>query len=357
MNRNITYSQPHASFKLNGIFYDNLGLSSLAVRYTKVGEGFQFFLGHFIAQWIDSNSDITLQTSGSTGTPKTILISKQAMVNSAIATGDYFKLRPGNSALSCLPYSYIAAKMMFVRAYILGLELEVVEPSSTPLKPVSKSYDFCAMVPLQVENSIQHLHQIKTLIVGGAKLSNTIRIKLNNSSANCYETFGMTETVSHIAVKKISSSPSFFEVLPSVSIKVDSRSCLSIEAPELVSTPIQTNDIVKLISKSSFEWIGRYDSIINSGGIKISPEQLEQQLDGFIKERFFIASQKDDKLGEVVVMVIERSSPYDTLSFDAIEPLKRPKDVYYIDQFKETLSGKIKRQETLRHIKPASPPY
>lgn len=357
LNRKRTYSQPHASFKLNGIFYDNLGLSTLADRYIKVGEGFQEPIGLFIHQWIDSNSDITLQTSGSTGTPKKILMSKQAMVNSAIATGDYFKLRPGNSALSCLPYSYIAAKMMFVRAYVLGLELEVVEPSSTPLKSVSKSYDFCAMVPLQLENSIQHLHQIKTLIVGGAKLSNTLRIKLNNSSANCYETFGMTETVSHIAVKKIRSTLSFFEVFPSVSIKVDSRSCLSIEAPELVSTPIQTNDIVKLISKTSFEWIGRYDSIINSGGIKISPEQLEQQLEGFIEERFFVSSLKDDKLGKVVVMVIERLSPYDTLNFDTIDPIKRPKHVYYIDQFKETLSGKIKRQETLLQIKPASPPY
>ena len=357
MSRNTTYNQPHSAFKLNGVFYDNSELSTLADQYLKIGAGFQNSLGRFIHQWMDSNSDISLQTSGSTGPPKTVLMSKHAMVNSAIATGDYFKLKPGDSALSCLLYEFIAAKMMFVRAYVLGLELDVVEPNSNPLEALTKSYDFCAMVPLQLENSIQHLHQIKTLIVGGATLSNTLRMKLKNSPANCYETFGMTETVSHIAVKKISNSSSFFEVLPSVSIQVDSRNCLSIEAPNLVSTPIQTNDIVKLISKTSFEWIGRYDTIINSGGIKISPEQLEQQLDGFIESRFFITSQKDDTLGEVVVMVIERSSPYDTLNFEAIAPLKRPKHVYYIDQFKETLSGKIKRQETFNQIKPASPPY
>ena len=137
-------------------------------------------------------------------------MSKQAMVNSAIATGDYFNLKPGDSALSCLPFEYIAAKMMFVRAYVLGLELDCIKPSSNPLETLSRNYDFCAMVPLQLENSLEYLHQIKTIIVGGAKLSNGLKIKLKNSSSSIYETFGMTETVSHIAVKNISQSSTFF---------------------------------------------------------------------------------------------------------------------------------------------------
>ena len=337
---------------MEGIFYDVIGLSSLADRFIKDGEEYQVSLGYFIAQWIDSSPEISLQTSGSTGTPKTILMSKQAMVNSAIATGDYFNLKPGNSALSCLPFEYIAAKMMFVRAYVLGLELDCIKPSSNPLEAVLGSYDFCAMVPLQLENSIEYLHHIKTLIVGGAKLSNGLKSKLINSPSTVYETFGMTETVSHIAVKNISQSDSFFEVFPSVSIGVDERNCLTISAPHLVATPIQTNDVVQLRSKTTFEWMGRFDSIINSGGIKIAPEQLEQQLEGFIEERFFITSQKEDTLGEIVVIVIERSKPYETLIFDVLEPLKRPKHIYYVDAFKETVSGKIKRQETLDLVKP-----
>jgi len=352
LNQDITYNHPHTSFKLDGIFYDNIGLSSLAQQMLSEGEHFSVSLGVFITKWVDSCSEIELQTSGSTGDPKTVLMSKQAMVNSAIATGDYFKLKPGDSALSCLPFEYIAAKMMFVRAYVLGLELDCIHPSSKPLETVSRRYDFCAMVPLQVENCIDALHHIKTLIVGGAKLSNGLKSKLTKLQTTVYETFGMTETVSHIAVKEILESSSLFEALPSVSFAIDTRNCLTIIAPHLVSKPIQTNDVVKLSSNTTFEWLGRYDTIINSGGIKISPEQLEQKLEGFIKERFFITSQKDNSLGEIVVIVIEGSKSNDTISFKVLDPIQRPKRVYYLHQFKETVSGKIKRQETFNLIKP-----
>ena len=315
--------------------------------YVECNDDYLVSLGVFIQKWVDPNHEISLQTSGSTGVPKTFLMSKQSMVNSALATGSYFKLVPGDSALSCLPFNYIAAKMMFVRAYTLGLELDCINPSSTPLESLSKYYNFCAMVPLQLEKSIKFLHRIKTLIIGGAPLSTALMEKLKSSNSNVYETFGMTETVSHIAVKNISKSFSLFEVLPSISIAVDSQDRLLIEAPELASNTIKTNDLVHLHSKTTFEWIGRYDSIINSGGLKIAPEQLEQQLEGFIKERFFISSQKDNSLGEIVIIVIERSNPYKNLSFDALEPIKRPKYIYYVDAIKETVSGKIKRQETL----------
>jgi O-succinylbenzoic acid--CoA ligase len=336
---------------LDGVFYDNPGLLNLAGIFIKGSDDYLVSLGIFIEKWVNSNSEISLQTSGSTGTPKAVLMSKQSMVNSALATGSYFKLSPGDSALSCLPFTYIAAKMMFVRAYVLGLELECIKPSSSPLESLSKPYDFCAMVPLQLEKSIANLDQIKTLIVGGAPLSTALMDQLKNSTSTVYETFGMTETVSHIAVKNIRKSFSLFEVLPSVSIAVDARNCLLIEAPELASNTIQTNDLVRLHSKTTFEWVGRYDAVINSGGIKISPEQLEQQLEGLIQHRFFIASQKEAVLGAVVILVIESTTPYKSLDFEAIEPLKRPKHVYYVDQFTETPSGKIKRQETLSQLK------
>ena len=302
---------------MNESFYDNSGLLSLAAVYSKGCDDYLVSLAAFIELWVDLNSEISLQTSGSTGTPKTVLMSKQSMVNSALATGSYFKLSPGDSALSCLPFTYIAAKMMFVRAYVLGLELECIKPSSSPLELLSKSYDFCAMVPLQLENSISKLDQIKTLIVGGAPLSTTLINQLKKSTSTVYETFGMTETVSHIAVKKISKSFSLFEVLPSVSIAVDDRNCLLIDAPELASNTIQTNDLVCLHSKTTFEWVGRYDAVINSGGIKISPEQLELQLEGLIQQRFFIASQKETVLGAVVILVIESLTPYESLDFKA----------------------------------------
>ena len=351
MKENRTYKQPHSSFKLNESFYDNSGLLSLAAVYSKGCDDHRVSLAAFIELWVDLNSEISRQTSGSTGAPKTVLMSKQSMVNSALATGSYFKLSPGDSALSCLPFTYIAAKMMFVRAYVLGLELECIKPSSSPLELLSKSYDFCAMVPLQLGNSISKLDQIKTLIVGGAPLSTTLINQLKKSTSTVYETFGMTETVSHIAVKKISKSFSLFEVLPSVSIAVDTRNCLLIDAPELASNTIQTNDLVRLHSKTTFEWVGRFDAIINSGGIKILPEKLEQQLEGLIQHRFFIASQREAVLGAIVILVIESYTFYESLDFEAIAPLERPKHVYYVDQFIETLSGKVNRQETLAQLK------
>ena len=351
MKENRTYKHPHHSFKMEGVFYDNPGLLNLAGVFIKQSDDYLVSLGIFIEQWVDSSSEITLQTSGSTATPKSILMSKQSMVNSALATGSYFKLSPGDSALSCLPFSYIAAKMMFVRAYVLGLELDCVMPSSSPLESLSKSYDFCAMVPLQIKKSIAYLNQIKTLIVGGAPLSSVLIDQLKESTSTVYETFGMTETVSHIAVKNISKSFCFFEVFPSINIAVDSRSCLLIEAPELASNTIHTNDLVRLHSKTTFEWLGRYDSIINSGGIKISPEEIEQQLEGLIQNRFFIASQKDTFLGSVVILVIESANAHESLDFETIDPLKRPKHIYYVDKFIDTFSGKVKRQETLEKLK------
>ena len=126
MNQNTSYNQPHESFKLDGVFYDNIGLSNLSQQMISEGEDYTVSLGVFITKWVDSSTEIELHTSGSTGIPKMVLMSKQAMINSAIETGTYFKLKPGNSALSCLPFEYIAAKMMFIRAYVLGLELDLV---------------------------------------------------------------------------------------------------------------------------------------------------------------------------------------------------------------------------------------
>jgi o-succinylbenzoate---CoA ligase len=349
--KDSTYRKPHSSFKLDGVFYDNTSLLSLAMVYVECNDDYLVSLGVFIQKWVDPNHEISLQTSGSTGVPKTFLMSKQSMVNSALATGSYFKLIPGDSALSCLPFNYIAAKMMFVRAYTLGLELDCINPSSTPLESLSKYYNFCAMVPLQLEKSIKFLHRIKTLIIGGAPLSTALMEKLKSSNSNVYETFGMTETVSHIAVKNISKSFSLFEVLPSISIAVDSQDRLLIEAPELASNTIKTNDLVHLHSKTTFEWVGRFDAVINSGGVKISPEQLEQQLEGLIKKRFFISSQKNAMLGSIVILVIESATTCELLDFTSIAPLKRPKHVYYVDNFIETLSGKVKRQETLALVK------
>jgi O-succinylbenzoic acid--CoA ligase len=291
-----------------------------------------------------------LQTSGTTGVPKTIRTSKQAMVESAIATGDFFNLRPGNKALQCLPVKYIAGKLMFVRAFILGLDMDFVAPSANPLENKSDvKYDFIAMVPLQAKNSLKELKNVKKLIIGGSMISKALEKELSKLPTKVYETYGMTETITHIAARELGEK--VFTVLPDITISYDYRNCLVIHAPRISDDLIVTNDIVELTNEKQFKFIGRYDNIINSGGIKLIPEQIEEKLSGKIPARFFVTGKPDEKLGEKLVLVIEGDNQkIDEAVFDALDKYEKPKEVLFIPKFKQTENGKILRKETSESI-------
>lgn len=203
MEKIHSYLEIHPKFKLNGCKLTKEDLYIVAYSYIKEGDEFEKPVGQFLLDWLDESSDIEMHTSGSTGIPKLIRVSKQSMVNSALASGVFFDLHSGDRILNCLPMKYVAGKMMFVRSFVLGLEMDFVPPSLQPLKKVEGYYDFCAMVPLQAQNSLKDLHHIKKLIVGGAKINTKLEKQLHKlTKTECYETFGMTETVSHIAAKK-----------------------------------------------------------------------------------------------------------------------------------------------------------
>ena len=354
------YNKVHTRFKLNGIHYTYEDLMEVAYSFVKEGVPYETLIGEFLLDWLDSNDFININTSGSTGTPKPISISKQAMVNSAIATGDFFNLKPGDKALHCLPSNFIAGKMMLVRAMILGLELDLVAPTSQPNFSSETHYNFCAMIPLQLQNSLDNCRYIKTIIVGGASVSNALKKAVQNLNSSVYETYGMTETVTHIAVKKINNfniekechaelvEASYFQTLPNINISQDERGCLIIEAPKLSKDKIITNDIVKCVSESEFEWLGRYDHVINSGGLKLFPETIEAKLQDKIKERFFVASNSHETLGEQLILILESDS--NTLNesvFLDLDKFEKPKKIYAVKQFVETPSGKIQRKKTL----------
>jgi len=354
------YTAVHNKFKLNNYHYTHDTLKEVAYSFVKEGDVYEKQLGDFLLDWLDSNDTIKVKTSGSTGRPKRIKLSKQAMVDSALATGDYFKLKPGDSSLLCLPTNYIAGKMMVVRAIILGLSLDLVSPSSNPLEFVNRKYHFAAMVPMQLRNSLSKLSIIKTLIVGGAKVSDDLVKEIQTSTSSIYETYGMTETVTHIAVKKLNnlktnSSKLAFEVLLNVDISQDDRNCLVINAPYLNNSPIITNDVVKLYSKTSFELLGRFDNVINSGGIKIHPEQVEGHLSSFFDVDFFIASRENEALGEELILVIEgKEQALPKGIFKTLQKHEIPKSLLFIKTFKRTSSGKINRVQTLESLKKVS---
>ncbi len=348
------FTKVHLRFKLNGVYYSFEDLKDVAYCLVKEGQPYEQNLGLFLLDWLDGKATIDVQTSGSTGTPKIITLKKQAMVNSAIATGDFFGLKPGDKALHCLPANFIAGKMMFIRALFLGLELDMVEPLSSPLFNPNKTYNFCAMTPMQLQNTYHYIDTIKTIIVGGAKAFKPLVEAIQHSSTKVYETYGMTETVTHIALKQLNNfesdtkQPLCFKILPNITISQDSRKCLVINAPKLTKETIVTNDIVTIRSENEFEWVGRFDNIINTGGVKVFPEQIEKKLSSKISERFFITSEADDTLGEKVVMVIENDVNELNLSlFEDLDKFERPKIIYTTPRFKETNSGKILRTETL----------
>ncbi len=347
----------HPNFKLNGISFSKENLLEVGYCLIKEGVDYEKTIGEFLLDWLSAKDSVKAFTSGSSGTPKTIELKKRHMVNSALATGSFFNLKPGDKALHCLPTTFIAGKMMLIRAMLLGLELDYVEPTSKPMLEVNKLYDFVAMIPLQLQNSINKLSLVKTLIVGGAPFPVKLQKEVFNTQTSIFETYGMTETITHIAVRKIEFKfeGSFFEALPDIKLSVDERSCLIIDAPKICSTPVITNDVVNLISNTRFQWLGRFDNVINSGSIKLYPEKIEEKLAGVIEDNFFVTSVEDAVLGEKLILVIEGKENKLLIASlkenDILKKYEIPKEIYFVPEFSFTKNGKIQRKETLDNLK------
>lgn len=265
--RNVTYKNVHNRFKLNGVYLNREDLIRVSYSLIKEGDEFEKSIGDFLLDWFDEKSYIDLQTSGTTGVPKILRTEKQTMVNSALATGDFFELKPGDKALYCLPTRFISGKMMLVRSFILGLDIDFVVPSATPLTRNETVYDFAAMVPLQAKNSLSELKNIKKLIVGGAQIGKELEDSLLKTSAKVYETYGMTETMTHIAAKRMGEKA--FNILPKIKISQDDRGCLVIDAPRVSKETIVTNDIVEILNEKQFIFLGRIDNVVNLSLIHI----------------------------------------------------------------------------------------
>lgn len=353
------YRDIHPQFKFNGYAYDVNNLRELAYSLVKEGEEYERAIGDFLLDWFSERPNLSIGTSGSTGTPKIITVQKVQMIDSALATGTFFDMGPGTKALHCLSADYIAGKMMLIRAMFLGWDIHFTQPVSSPIIPTGHYYDFCAMVPLQVQGSLHILNRIGTLIVGGAPLSPELRLKVGKLETKVYETYGMTETVSHIAVKRIADDLTaipYFKALPDVVLSQDHRDCLVIEAPKVSNGTIVTNDVVQLISPSEFLWLGRYDNIINSGGIKLIPEQIEKKLSPLFDSRFFVAGVPDAVLGQKLVLVVEGPIDRERIgqeirNLKTLSKYEIPKEIHSLPNFIETGSGKVRREETLRVLK------
>ncbi|MBT8262513.1 MAG: AMP-binding protein [Bacteroidia bacterium] len=344
----------HPAFKLNGLDFSSAEeVLNFADGLLEDGNDQEASVVRFLEQWLDFNETVSVKTSGSTGDPKVIELRKEHMINSAKATAAYFKTGVNTRALLCLSADYIAGKMMLVRAMVLGWDLHIVTPSKDSLTEYDNDYDFVAMVPYQVWHSLESLGKVKKLIIGGGRIPAELETKLQEVSTEAFATYGMTETSTHVAVRRLNgpARSDSFSALPDVKFSVDERNCLLINAPNILDHPLTTNDVVTLNSPTNFNWHGRYDNVINSGGIKIYPEIVEAKLSSDISNNFLIASEKDEELGERVIMVYEgneRSAPNLSEAFRKLEPHERPKRVYSLSRFVYTETGKLKRQDVLK---------
>ncbi|KIQ24949.1 O-succinylbenzoic acid--CoA ligase [Flavobacterium sp. MEB061] len=342
----LTHKNVHNYFKINGYHLTADELRRVGYDYIKEGDANDRAIGEFLLDWFDDKDYIEMRTSGTTGLPKVVKLQKQAMIQSALATGDFFELEPRNKALLCLPVKFIAGKMMLVRSFILGLDLDIVEPSTHPLALNTTKYDFVAMVPLQVQNSIEVLQNVKKLIVGGAKMDSSLEEKVLPLKTEVYETYGMTETITHIAARRVGEN--VFTVLPNVKIVQDDRGCLVITVDTISEEPIVTNDLVEIIREDQFIFLGRIDNVVNSGGVKLIPEQIEAKLIDKINSRFFVTGIPDTVLGEKLILVIEgEKQDFATDFFDVLDKYEKPKEIVFVPKFKENENGKLLRKPSL----------
>ena len=321
----------------------------------------------FLLDWFNPEIEsIAVETSGSTGKPKTISHRKEYMHNSARMTCEALQLKKNSTALLCLPAQKISGMMMLVRCIEHRMNLVCIEPTVSPLLKLSDggSIDFAAFTPMQFMDTLKDpkafdkAENIATIILGGEGISNELMKSIRLMKNSIYATFGMTETISHSALKKLTRaiSENAFCLLRGISISTDERGCMIVNAPLLGQTNLVTNDVVNLVSANEFEWLGRADNVINSGGMKLHPEMIEDLMRNQINFPFFIAAVSDSLAGQRPALVLEGDAiPLQELQqlkqyFASLDRKIQPKALWLVPKFEKTNNGKLKREDTLKTI-------
>lgn len=335
-------------------------------------ESFEYSLAMFLKEWFNDSPLIQVKTSGSTGKPKVMMVEKTKMINSACMTLSFLGLKHPDSALLCMPLEYIAGKMLVVRALVGGLKLILVPPCSNPIAAISDSevLNFAAMIPMQVSSALkdssheQRLKAIEHLIIGGGAVDDALASKLKSFPHNVYSTYGMTETLSHIALRRLSGpqASSFYSVFTGVKVYPSAEQTLTIEAPLVNNETLITNDIVEFNDQGQFRVLGRKDNVINSGGVKFQIEELEQWLkdrqadldDSYSRLKncsLLISSRPDPKFGSIVVMLYatldnQELSPNELeVLFDKMPKYWHPKAIVKVEAIPLTGTNKPDRAQ------------
>jgi O-succinylbenzoic acid--CoA ligase len=343
----------------------------MKIKFIEISNQLKDSIQSFVAELMKDDFYVVVPSSGSTGIPKNIEISKKQIEESVKLSQKALNFNAGDTALLCLNPSFIAGKMMIARSFFNKMDLVCVNPSNDPLNGLNEKVDFAAFVPLQMysmlrgefaSERITQLNHMKCIILGGENVNYSLRMMLQEIETPVYHTYGMTETVSHIALRRLNGEEKSesYKILDGVKIKQNTNGCLEICSPTTNFNWIVTNDVVELIDHERFIWKGRSDNIINSGGVKIQPELVEKQIEQFfthqnIPYKFFVTGINDEKYGQKLVLVLEKESKISPQSESKIlEEISHlvpayhaPKQVFSLSKFALSSSGKIDRKSTI----------
>jgi O-succinylbenzoic acid--CoA ligase len=323
-------------------------------------EAWESIIWQRISDWINPElTTLEIFSSGSTGTPKAISHKKQFIQSSAELSMEALDIAPGGHSFLAIPAKHVGGMMLIIRSLIHGLALWYTAPHIRINLNTAEKISLCSITPLQAlalleseDSSNLFFNQVEIILIGGAVISPAINQWLQSISSLCYESYGMTETISHIALRKINGPDrqDFFTALPGVSLMQEADQSLSIHAPSIGVEHLHTNDIVEWLGDGRFRFLGRKDNVINSGGLKIYPEALELELSSSIFSPFAICGIPSEKYGEEVVLVLEGNP--DFLQLEAVESIitalkrpDRPRSVLVVDSFPRTENGKILRKQ------------
>ena len=357
------------SLLLNGRAFSYAAIQEYPAQLDAPVNGYEAKVLDAVRQWLTGTQEFLLTTSGSTGPPATIPLRRRQLAASARRTADFFNLGPGDRALVCLNCEYIGGLMMLVRGLERHLHLTIVEPHADPFEHVAPAaeFDFAAFVPLQLKAVLAaghapRLNRMKAVLVGGAPADAALQQELQPLTAPVWLTYGMTETCSHVALRRLNGpqATASFRVLPGIAAGQDERGCLTLRGDVTDDQLVVTNDRVRLLDAHTFEWLGRADFVINSGGVKIPAEKVELVLDVALAEirasrRCFVAGQPDERLGQVVTAFIEgpplaqaQETALRSLLTERLGRYEQPRQLRYVPAFAATANGKLDRAATLR---------
>jgi len=338
------------TLQLEGITYNWETLQKAITSHPASLKGICESLYEFLMEWFSASPAIAIQTSGSTGEPTVLMVKKQYLIQSAAQTCDYFKLKPGDNILLCLPLDFIAGKMMVIRALVGRLNLYVTEPDGHPLKAINTTFRFISMVPMQVHNTLQvpeesnRFSETAIILIGGSPVSPGLEKALQSFTNQIHASYGMAETLSHIAIRRINGkdASTWYTPFPSVNTSLSREGCLIVDAPMVTDKKVITNDLAKILPDGRFRILGRKDTMINTGGKKVLIESLEIKLSAVLPFPFAVSSCSDEKFGEIIVLVSERLVDKKQLR-EALPAWQVPKRIIQVKQLPYTKSGKINR--------------